>query len=81
MQVAALDAREFLAELIEQASPQTTRVDQDVVLVQQGDPAAPRPARVNASRITRSTPNAVLTETSVAISWGVPARTAPPLPQ
>jgi hypothetical protein len=42
VQVAALDAREFLAELIEQASPQTTRVDQDVVLMEQGEPATPR---------------------------------------
>ena len=37
-------------------------------------------ARANASRTTRSTPNAVLTLTSVAISCGVPTRSAPPLP-
>lgn len=34
-----------------------------------------------AKRTRRSTPKAVLTDTSVAISWGVPTRTAPPLPQ
>ncbi len=37
-------------------------------------------ARANASRTTRSTPYAVLTDTSVAISAGVPTRSAPPLP-
>ncbi len=37
-------------------------------------------ARANASRTTRSTPYAVLTLTSVAISAGVPTRSAPPLP-
>ena len=37
-------------------------------------------ARPNASRTTRSTPKAVLTLTSVAISCGVPLRSTPPLP-
>ncbi len=39
-----------------------------------------RAARANASRTTRSTPNAVLTLTSVATSAGVPTRSAPPFP-
>ena len=39
------------------------------------------PARgANASRTTRSTPKAVLSETSVATSCGVPLRSTPPLP-
>ena len=37
-------------------------------------------ARPKASRTTRSTPKAVLTLTSVAISCGVPLRSTPPLP-
>ena len=45
-----------------------------------GDILHSRVARSNASRTTRSTPWAVLTLTSVAISAGVPARTTPPLP-
>jgi hypothetical protein len=40
-----------------------------------------RTARSNASRITRSTPYAVLMLTSVAISCDVLVRTVPPLPQ
>ncbi len=39
-----------------------------------------RSARSNAYRTTRSTPCAVFSDTSVAISWGVPTRIAPPLP-
>ncbi len=39
-----------------------------------------RAARAKASRTTRSTPNAVFTLTSVAISWAVSLRSRPPLP-
>ena len=43
VQVVARDIGELLTYLIEEPTPQAPGVDQDVVLVQQGDPAAPRP--------------------------------------
>ena len=43
MQVVAFDIGELLTHPVEEPTPQAPGVDQDVVLVQQGDPAATRP--------------------------------------
>ena len=56
---------------LDRAAPQVTDVHQDVVLVHEGQVLARGAwARAKASRATRSTPKAVLTDTSLATSCG-----------
>lgn len=63
---------ELFGHLIHDPLPQFARVDEHIVLVHQGHVftfARAVEAYSNAARTTRSTPNAVLTDTSLAISY------------